>query len=350
MVSVVISVVTVLLLILISRQGIGTITRAEDEVVEVTVVLLEEAYRLKLATERLVVGSRGYMLTTEQQFLRPWSEGLIEFEQSLAAIDRLDTDPGDRAILQDVQRLKRLYEDYASESMALREAGRSTDALKPLLIRNKEVKDQLMRRLDDLIERRKRALAATHLAVDLAQQRTAFMMNAAALVVVPLLLLGSLLLIWRVVRPLADLTVASQAIAHGDFSARVPKRIDDEFGLAAVAFNSMADRTERAVHDLRQLNADLEAKAALLSTQQQRLEAAHRELTTQHESLAQANEELRQLDRYKDEFLATVSHELRSPLTSVRGYAEILEDGIGGALAEPQQRYVRLILMGVQRV
>jgi signal transduction histidine kinase len=42
--------------------------------------------------------------------------------------------------------------------------------------------------------------------------------------------------------------------------------------------------------------------------------------------LRDANERLRELDRLKDEFVATVSHELRTPLTSIRSFSEILLD------------------------
>lgn len=42
--------------------------------------------------------------------------------------------------------------------------------------------------------------------------------------------------------------------------------------------------------------------------------------------LTAANEQLKELDRLKDEFISTVSHELRSPLTSIQSLAEILRD------------------------
>jgi PAS domain S-box-containing protein len=53
--------------------------------------------------------------------------------------------------------------------------------------------------------------------------------------------------------------------------------------------------------------------------------------------LANALEKQRTLDRLKDEFLQNVSHELRSPLALIRGYAEMLDSGELGEL-QPDQR------------
>jgi signal transduction histidine kinase len=44
--------------------------------------------------------------------------------------------------------------------------------------------------------------------------------------------------------------------------------------------------------------------------------------------------------RAKSQFLATVSHEIRTPINAVMGYAELLEMGLGGPLTEKQAEYV----------
>ncbi|PCI27033.1 MAG: hypothetical protein COB67_09585 [SAR324 cluster bacterium] len=49
-------------------------------------------------------------------------------------------------------------------------------------------------------------------------------------------------------------------------------------------------------------------------------------LKTVQASLEQAYRELSHLDHYKDEIIETVSHALRTPLTSILGYAEVLQD------------------------
>jgi len=56
--------------------------------------------------------------------------------------------------------------------------------------------------------------------------------------------------------------------------------------------------------------------------------------------------QLKEVDELKSDFVATVSHDLRSPLTLMRGYATMLE--MVGELNEQQQSYVQNIVSGVE--
>ncbi len=56
---------------------------------------------------------------------------------------------------------------------------------------------------------------------------------------------------------------------------------------------------------------------------------------------------LKELDQMKTEFVSTVSHDLRSPLTSIQGYAQMLKSV--GPLNEKQESFVERITQGVNR-
>ena len=65
-------------------------------------------------------------------------------------------------------------------------------------------------------------------------------------------------------------------------------------------------------------------------------------------ALAAENERLLELDRLKDEFVGLVSHDLRTPLTSITGYAELLLDE--EELREDQRRFLTVIDRNARRL
>jgi signal transduction histidine kinase len=60
-------------------------------------------------------------------------------------------------------------------------------------------------------------------------------------------------------------------------------------------------------------------------------------------NIGSRNDQLHELDRMKDDFVASVSHELRTPLTSIRGYLELLREGEAGELTEEQHQFVSIV-------
>jgi signal transduction histidine kinase len=75
-------------------------------------------------------------------------------------------------------------------------------------------------------------------------------------------------------------------------------------------------------------------------TDSTRIESALRERATA----------LEQADRVKTDFVANMSYELRTPLTSIGGFAEMLAEGYAGALTPAASDYVKAILESVGRL
>jgi len=73
-------------------------------------------------------------------------------------------------------------------------------------------------------------------------------------------------------------------------------------------------------------------------------------LREQNTRLARTIAELRNQDALKTQFLANISHDLRTPLTAVVTHAEMLRDGILGALGEKQAESVAGIITGSRKL
>ena len=109
------------------------------------------------------------------------------------------------------------------------------------------------------------------------------------------------LLIRKFIRvPLSHTVAATKAITEGDLTRRVDIRSDDEFGELAESFNTMAQSIEEKTRELEKTTHNLEM----------------------------ANEELRGLDKVKDNIIRDVSHELKSPLAQLRLALELWSEGI----------------------
>ena len=87
----------------------------------------------------------------------------------------------------------------------------------------------------------------------------------------------------------------------------------------------------------------LEAVKELNAHLQQRIDAATDELRT-------SNEQLRGLDVAKDEFVSMASHQLRTPLTSVKGYISMMLEGDAGKVTKLQKQFLREALTSSERM
>ena len=118
---------------------------------------------------------------------------------------------------------------------------------------------------------------------------------------------------WNVARvisgPIKEMTAAAKAIAAGDRTKQVPVDRTDDIGELASSFNVMT-------RELRTLTEDLEDRVAERSVE---IEAKSRELEKR-------NAELTRLMEERETFLAGVSHEVRSPLTAMIGFLDLINE------------------------
>ncbi len=101
----------------------------------------------------------------------------------------------------------------------------------------------------------------------------------------------------RLTKPILELNKLAQGMAKLDFSIKYPVQSQDEVGQLGSSINSLSDQLDKAITELTEANAKLK----------------------------QDIERERSLDKMRKEFVSSVSHELKTPLALIQGYAEGLK-------------------------
>ncbi len=139
-------------------------------------------------------------------------------------------------------------------------------------------------------------------------------------------LLATLLVRSRVVRPLEGLRKGVELIRKGDLSARLDIKTGDEIEVLADEFNAMAAHLNDAYSSL------------------------EHKVVERTEELMTANNKLADASKLKSQFLANVNHELRTPLSSIIGYARLLRREIDGQISSLQRENLEDLLRNAERL
>jgi signal transduction histidine kinase len=134
------------------------------------------------------------------------------------------------------------------------------------------------------------------------------------------------------------------------FVEQLERRLAGSVG-AATAHAMIAQLAGRAAVSVEDLMA-VANEAAQIMEYSAKLEDQQGELTRTARQLREANEKLTQLSVQKDAFLSQISHELRTPMTSIRAFSKILTEGdlpegtvekYGGVIHSEAKRLTRLL-------
>lgn len=121
----------------------------------------------------------------------------------------------------------------------------------------------------------------------------------------------SIILAWyfskRLTEPLMELATLSRKMANLDFDAKYTSGGSNEIGVLGQSFNQMSEKLEQTISDLKKANYELQKDI----------------------------EQKEKLETMRTEFIGNVSHELKTPIALIQGYAEGLKEGVND---DPESR------------
>lgn len=119
----------------------------------------------------------------------------------------------------------------------------------------------------------------------------------------------------KITEPISELTDISEKIARLDFDTKYNGDMKNEIGVLGENMNKLSAALEHTISELKTANIELQKDV----------------------------EKKQQIDAMRREFLSNVSHELKTPIALIQGYAEGLQDGVSGD-AESREFYCGVII------
>ena len=139
--------------------------------------------------------------------------------------------------------------------------------------------------------------------------------NQLTYIITPLIIIGMLLIlllcnkiVTHAIRPVNNLLEQTQRIAAGQYDERIPHTDnEDAVGRLQNSFATMQESLDRHISDVRQMNAEAEQR---------------------NKELTEANWMAEEAGRQKTTFIQNMTHQIRTPLNIIMGFAQVLRDSI----------------------
>jgi signal transduction histidine kinase len=248
---------------------------------------------LRLEARALVLGDRHYA--------KAWTELAARIAEDLERLAEYPLSEPEAVHRREASAAFGEYRHIVAEEQALLQRGDRARARSLTDAAARMRAEQVSESLDWLMAATRFRVHAAQAEAARLEQRTWTAVLIALGAAVGLALLGTAIVARRMTRSLDLLSSATAEVAAGAFQEPITVQSRDEIGTLARSFNLMASQ-------------------------------------------------LRQTEETKREFFVTVSHELRSPLTSIRGAVDLLHAGAPGPLTESQERLTAIIALSSARL
>jgi signal transduction histidine kinase len=242
-----------------------------------------------------------FLVLGDRQYATLWNEKATRAREELDRLGALLRTSPERSLLRDAVFAFDRYREVVAEEHELMLRGRRERALKLAEGDGRVQAERIERALESLVDTIHGAAVTAQADARRLETRTWTGVLAALGAALALGLLGTAIIANRLTRSLRVLSRATVTVGSGAFVEPVRVQGRDEIASLTRAFNAMAAR-------------------------------------------------LREVDQLKQSFLATVTHELRSPLTSMREAAHLLRERVPGELNPKQARLVDIVEESTERL
>jgi signal transduction histidine kinase len=312
-------------IITISSIVIGSIvfvnTISVDEhftfLIEHDLEVLQNAQKLQKLVVDAETGQRGFIITGDESFLEPYTQGIQDFNSLIEIVKRLVSDNPSQ--VQRLETIQTLFDEWnlkaAQPEIAAARQFHETDTdfgiIETMLSKGvgKNILDEIRNEFTIFIQ----------IENDLKTDRLSNVLTTSSFTIILLILLpiiitiitGSITVYFTksISKPLEMLKEASTKISSGNLDIEIKQfSSDDEIGELSKSFNKM-------IIDIKKSRIQIENQV----------------------------KELKKVDEQKEEFSAMISHELKTPLVPIQGYSEMLKDPEFGELNADQKEAVNEI-------
>ena len=284
--------------------------------------LLEDLGNFKSSFALLISSLRGYLVTQDPSFRFEYASYFNTnreiWEQLLIQRERLAITQQDR--LDEIARQRDAFADLPQEMFDIVEGDRYREDLYLFGTEAEPLAADMLSLLEEIVASQQRTLA-TELAGGNRSLTTAQWQTLLGGWIVVVVVAGMAVLLRRkIAAPIRRLTTATARIVEGDFDTKAKVESGDEIGTLAITFNQMTDSLKQSRQKLENYNRNLEQQVE--------------ERTV---ALAQAKDAAEAANRAKSDFLAKMSHDLRTPLNGILGIAQILQDSKAATTREREE-------------